>query len=319
MRMGTDLLYEENDVGIYVIDTEILGCPRGEACYLLKGSKETALIDPSFPSSLNTLMNGLENVNLKIDDIDRIILTHTHPDHAGVTSTLLQRNPDLRVLAGKLAGRYLPKTATVGLPGAIMTFGEIAARKFGKVEDCPKDKIDIVGDGEKVDLGGIKLKVVYTPGHSPDHVSWYDEESGILFTGEATCLHFPDLPVLMPVASPPNYDVSTALDSVKKLMKLDPSRIFHPHFGEVPMNIEDYFQESLQRIGAWETMIKDFLFKEGLNFKQIIQRVKNNALKEAGKNPENLPSPFRNFYLPTMLRIILMGYTNTILHEEMEW
>ncbi|KXB04882.1 hypothetical protein AKJ48_01140 [candidate division MSBL1 archaeon SCGC-AAA261O19] len=317
--MSTDLLYEENDVGIYAIDTEILGCPRGEACYLLKGSEEIALIDPSFPSSLNTLMNGLEDASLKIDDIDRIIVTHTHPDHAGVTSTLLQRNSDMRVSAGELAGRYLPKTATVGLPGAIMVFGEIAAREFGKIEDCPKDKIDVVEDGEKIDLGGIKLKAIYTPGHSPDHVSWYDEESGVLFTGEATCLRFPDLPVLIPVASPPKYDVSTALNSVKKLMKLDkPNNIFHPHFGEIPMDIEDYFQESLQRIGAWKIMIED-LFEERLNFKQIIQRVKNNVLKEAGKNPEDLPKTFRNFYLPTMLRIILMAYANVVLNEEMAW
>jgi len=126
--------------------------------YLVKGETRTALID--------TIHKGFENeLSGKIDQllgshaIDYIIMNHAEPDHAGAIMHILNKC-DAKLLCTKK--------------------GAELAQVFHEV---PEDRIQIVADGEKLDLGGKTLTFIHAPFiHWPETMMTWLEEDSVLFS-----------------------------------------------------------------------------------------------------------------------------------------
>lgn len=134
--------------------------------YLVRGTQKTALID--------TVKDGFLPQSLKLirqlvdpKEIDYIIMQHTEPDHSGSIAELLELAPNARILCTKAASLYLPHIANRELP------------------------VDVVKEGDVLDLGGRSLRFIIAPFlHWPDTMFTYDDASGALFTCDAFGCHF---------------------------------------------------------------------------------------------------------------------------------
>jgi len=158
-------------------------------CYLLLGTKFACLIDTGI--GLHSILKEVRKItNLPI----KVITTHTHWDHIGnigefdnlylhsnginwIKNGIPLNNKSIeQILVRNVRERYLP-------------------RDFKYV--CPfNSNLIEVEDGEEIDLGNRKLKILYTPGHSPCHICLLEERTGFLFTGDliyrgALLCHFP--------------------------------------------------------------------------------------------------------------------------------
>ena len=71
--------------------------PRSIACALLRSEKFLALLDPGPSSTLPELRERLRQLGISISDLDAVLLTHIHLDHAGSTGTLVRENPNLKI------------------------------------------------------------------------------------------------------------------------------------------------------------------------------------------------------------------------------
>ena len=106
--------------------------------------------------------------------IRRITLTHAHGDHVGSLDDLAEQLPEVEVafsartadfLRGNLA--LLPEEPQAKLRGSFMTRATQASQLIG-----PDDKVG-------------SLRVIAAPGHTPDHIAFYDERDGTLIAGDA--------------------------------------------------------------------------------------------------------------------------------------
>lgn len=115
-------------------------------------------------------------------DVQRIVLTHAHSDHAGGAAAVVAQSAADGVLAHEAdvtdlaTGRRAPidQTSTAGRLFARMSSGGFA----------PVPIADSVTDGQVLDIAG-GLIVVHTPGHTPGHVSLLHPSSGVLITGDS--------------------------------------------------------------------------------------------------------------------------------------
>ncbi len=138
------------------------------------------LIDAGTPFASGRLLDGLRAMGKDPGDIRRIVLTHSHYDHAG-SAARIAHGTGARVIVhaedAAYARRGRPPTPDVRYV-VTRLFGIPVNQAFPGVEVDEEIK-----DGDVLPIAG-GLRVVHTPGHTPGHVSLLLESSGILITGD---------------------------------------------------------------------------------------------------------------------------------------
>jgi glyoxylase-like metal-dependent hydrolase (beta-lactamase superfamily II) len=140
------------------------------------------------------LSSYLHGIGRDLTQVRRILNTHGHPDHAGGNGVLTRwtdaavhvHGADHRFVEdpvyqwNQVFGRWLTAASPKkSVPGAL------TAADFAR-QMSPGLSVDVaLGDGDDVDCGLVRLRVVHTPGHTAGSVSFYWPERGLLITGDA--------------------------------------------------------------------------------------------------------------------------------------
>jgi len=102
-----------------------------------------------------------------------------------------------------------------------------------------------------VDLGGgRRLESHYSPGHARHHVGLIDSLSGDLYVGDAAGIYIPQTGDLRPATPPPDFDLGTALESLRMFAELRPVRLLFSHFGPVGA-VRETLDRSAEEISLW--------------------------------------------------------------------
>jgi hydroxyacylglutathione hydrolase len=139
--------------------------PVAENCFLIRqdGAKEALIVDPG--EEAPKLLGAIDELGL---ELQAILLTHTHFDHIGAVAPVAKATG---------APVYCPKLEVPVLQD-IMSF--VPWEGFGPFESW--DPEETVEGGEQLQLAGFEIDVVFTPGHSPGHVTYAVEDA--LFSGD---------------------------------------------------------------------------------------------------------------------------------------
>ena len=142
--------------------------PFQENCYVIGDEESTtgAIIDPGDEATRIALT--VERVGL---EISQIIITHSHIDHVGAVAQLVDEYmcPVLMHAEAEAMLKTVPQQA--------MMMG----MRFGKIPN-----VDLhVGDDEVLEVGSLRLRSMYTPGHAPGHLAFFVEDEGLVFSGDA--------------------------------------------------------------------------------------------------------------------------------------
>ena len=230
--------------------------------YLFQG-KKSAIIDVGPKAAIPNLLQALTELNLSPGEIDYIVLTHIHIDHAGGVGTALKEISNAKVLAHNRAIPHLVDPTTLW-QNSLKTLGELAI-KYGEIEPVPEHRILAVTDQMKLDLGNdLTLEIYLTPGHATHHLSIFDRANGVLIAGEAAgvCIEGNVRP-----ATPPPFKLEETLASIDKLMNLKPQKLCYGHFG--------CYDRAGERLKAYRQKLIDWHKIVG-------------ASAKSGKNPEEI-------------------------------
>ncbi|MDF2681681.1 MAG: hypothetical protein K0R47_2871 [Brevibacillus sp.] len=180
---------------------------------LLWDENEAILVDTGIPGQLDVIKSAIEQESVPFQKLKKIIITHQDRDHIGSLPEIVEAfEGKIQVFAHEVAVPYLA--------------GETPLIKSGAI--APPVKVDqILQDGDILPYcGGIQ--VIYTPGHTPDHISLYHIPSKTLISGDALTSQDG---VLMPFNPDFTPDKATALQSIAKLVDLDIETVIAYHGG----------------------------------------------------------------------------------------
>jgi len=236
---------------ITALDNLWMGRPRSIAAGLLESDGHRAVIDPGPGSTLDTLRRQLQARGIGVGDLDAILLTHIHLDHAGATGALVRENPRLAVYVHSKGAPHVIDPSKL-LASAQRLWPNDLQLLFGEVLPVPAENLRILEGGENLTLGSRKLEVVYTPGHASHHVSYFDETEGVAFVGDTAGVRMEGNSFVMPATPPPDIDLGIWDTSFAAILERKPARLFLTHFGysENPSEHILLFRERLHRWAA---------------------------------------------------------------------
>lgn len=213
---------------ISYLDNGLLDAPGFACTYLVRGD-ELAIVETGTSLCAPNVLDGLLRLGVKPADVRHIVLTHVHMDHAAGTGTLLPSMPDAQVYIHSRTSRFLID------PSELMLSAERALGPIfplhGPVEPVPAERI-VHADDLRLDLGrGVVLRAVASPGHSPDHLAYYEEQSRALFSGDALGIDVPTSGYIGPMTPPPATSVEAQRDTFANLLALDVDAVLYSHYG----------------------------------------------------------------------------------------
>ena len=146
--------------------------------YLVEGSEAAVLIDAGAGHDVEAI---LRNVGPTVPA--HLLLTHAHADHAGGAASLAQRIPGLRVLSGSPADRWIACGDEQMISLDVARAGGTYPADY-VFPPCPA--VMPITDGTRIDLGGVTLTALATPGHADGHTCYLLEAPGYraLFSGD---------------------------------------------------------------------------------------------------------------------------------------
>jgi glyoxylase-like metal-dependent hydrolase (beta-lactamase superfamily II) len=236
---------------IITLDNLWMGRPHTIAAALLESDGQGALIDPGPGSTLETLRQSLRARGLGVGDLDAILLTHIHLDHAGATGALVRENPRLAVYVHSKGAPHVIDPSKL-LASAARLWPNDLQTLFGEALPVPAGNLRILEGGESLTLGTRKIEVVYTPGHASHHVSYFDNTEGVAFVGDTTGVRIEGHSFVMPATPPPDVDLELWDSSFAAILERKPAQLYLTHFGysDNPAEHILLFRERLHRWAA---------------------------------------------------------------------
>ena len=218
--------------GISYFDLNFQNHPRIIATAVLHDVTGVAIVDPGPSSTLPVLRETLGRAGIALSDVTAVLLTHIHLDHAGATGTLVAENPALRVYVHEKGAPHLIDPGKL-VASATRLYGDAMQRLWGEVKPVPAAALTVLtGEpGERVEAGGRRLAVAYTPGHASHHVSYFSPETGIAFVGDTAGVKLQPGGYVLPPTPPPDIDLEAWRDSLARIEAWRPDSLFLTHFG----------------------------------------------------------------------------------------
>ena len=232
-----------------MLDLNWMGRPHSIGAVLLESGGHCAILDPGPASTLETLRAGLKSRGLSVSDLNAILLTHIHLDHAGASGSLLRENPNLRVFVHSKGAAHLADPSKL-LASAGRLWGDELPRLFGETLAVPEQNIQILDGTETLMVGTRKLEVIYTPGHASHHVTYFDEREGVAFAGDTAGIRIANGPYIMPATPPPDIDLAVWEQSFAAILDRQPSKLFVTHFGYAE-NPAKHIADFRERLHLW--------------------------------------------------------------------
>ena len=220
-------------------------------CYVLVDEPVT-VVDPGmlWADSTELLRAALTANGRTLRDVDRVVITHGHPDHFGAAGWLADA-ADATVVCGRAEVPKITQTTSrlsmvdvVGRLGIPETLRDTFRAFYEGVQQLshPIDprRLRLLDDGDTLRAGGRDWQAHVTPGHSVGHVSLYDPAERVLVSGDHLLACITPNPVLEP--DPDAVDgrrrsLVEYLASLERFIRLDPLLVLPghgPRFQDVP-------------------------------------------------------------------------------------
>jgi glyoxylase-like metal-dependent hydrolase (beta-lactamase superfamily II) len=167
--------------------------------YIIEGGDGHILVDSGWDSqeSLWALQEGIRATNLKLRDVKKVVITHMHPDHYGLSSKVKQicgaQVAIHRIDAGFISSRYKDFADLIKKTEELLRQNGVPVDELPQLKEAslwmnkyvtPDPPEIILEDGDIISNGSFTLKVLWTPGHSPGHICLYEQDKKFILTGD---------------------------------------------------------------------------------------------------------------------------------------
>ena len=204
---------------------------------ILWDSEGATLVDTGMPGQLDDLRAGIEDAGIDFEAIRRVVLTHQDVDHiGGLPEVLSAIGGGVEVWAHEKDKPYIEgdkpliKMNRERMSQMMESLPEAQQRQIERIfSNPPSGKVDRnLEDGEELPIYDGGVEVIYTPGHTPGHLSLYVRDEKLLISGDALRVEEGEL---VGPSEPVTPDMKTANESLGKLADYDIDHVLCYHGG----------------------------------------------------------------------------------------
>ncbi len=232
-------------------DVHMMGVDGFGAVYLIDEDRK-AIVETGTSNDVGSILAAVRGFGLRPADIDHLVVSHVHLDHAGGAGFLLESMPNATVYVHERGAKHLADPSKL-VASAGDALRDMAA-EFGTMRPIRTDRLVPVADGATLDLGGRVLRFLDSPGHAPHELTILDESNGCVYTGDACGLYFPPDELLIPITPAPSFDLVQNLTVVRRLLELRPRALLFSHFGPHERPAEA-LRKQLVQYPAWSELV----------------------------------------------------------------
>jgi hydroxyacylglutathione hydrolase len=252
---------------VKVAENVHLIAPSWSYVYLVVG-KRLAFVDTGLPEYFEFIKGYVAGLGHQWRDVCFIINTHVHGDHVGCNKAL-KNICEAKLAVHTLDAKYIEN------PDDFLkdTFKHAPqSEDYRRQAKSWKDNVDVfLKDGDRIELGGVTLEVVHTPGHTRGSICLYDRERKTLFSGDALQGTTAFVKEFGPVTGL-YTDVDAYVRSIQRLVNMDIDLILpgHPDIikkSDVPKEL----QNCLERVDYINDRILKNLQKSEMNLQSLTE------------------------------------------------
>lgn len=232
--------------------------------YYLEGKNGAIMINGGMSCILPEVLGQMKEFGLDAAKVTRFLILHSHFDHAGIVPYFKRTYPKMEVMASAAAWNIfaMPKAITI-----MNSFSQMSAKQMGVGEALKGYDIDwrddirgtTVGEGSRIDLEGVTLNILETPGHTNCSVTAYEPNLKALFPSDAAGIPYGDL--LFPSM---NTNADQFLESLEKMKPLSVGIFCADHYGYITGDeTATIIDRSIQEGRKWKAYLVDYYRKHG--------------------------------------------------------
>lgn len=274
--------------------------------YCLEGTDGTILINGGLAFILPDVLEQMKAFGIDAAKIRKFLILHSHFDHTGIVPHVKRTWPDIEILASSPAWKIfaMPKAVEI-----MNDYSRMSAQMAGAGDALGAFDFDwrddivgtAVGDGDSIDMGGIRVQIFDTPGHTNCSITAYEPAMKALFPSDGGGIPFGDICF-------PSMNTNTIqyLESLEKMKPLPVEYYCADHYGYITGNeaggmidltlaegrrrkaeLEDCYRRHAGDLDAAARDITEVFYRQNPGYfiaPQILEGVFRQMLKFTGKN-----------------------------------
>lgn len=213
---------------IETLDLGFQGSRHAIASYLLSDGQGPVLVETGPGSTRETLVDQLAERGIEPPDVRHVLVTHIHLDHAGSAGWWSRQGATIWV--HEVGAPHLVDPGKL-IASASRIYGADMERLWGEILPVEADRVRPLADGDRIEVEGLDLEAVATPGHASHHHAY--RLGSVAFTGDATGVRLPETSWVDLPAPPPEFDRELWKKTLDRLRSLELDQLYPTHFGVV--------------------------------------------------------------------------------------
>lgn len=274
---------------VWMIDLFEQNQPYRTAAYLILDEKRT-LIETGSGASHDTLVAAMAKLCVSPADLDYVIVTHVHLDHAGGAGHMMEKAHKAQLIVHPRGARHMIDPSRLW-NGAGEVYGERLVELFDSVVPVAQERVVVKSHGDTLNIGERTLTFYDSPGHAKHHFTLLDPISNALFAGDAVGIRYRtelthwDFEFVMPSSSPVDFDPVAVHNTMEMLRPLPFEWVYHAHFGKSPKKEAMFHTERVAN--GFARCIQE-VYRPDIEVVEVIAALRawiNQDLKEQGFQP----------------------------------
>ena len=230
-------IFQKHENGVITIDAGYIR--QGfAASHLILERGHAVFVEAGTSHSVRDFLEILENEEIPRENVDYVMVTHVHLDHAGGAGALIRELPNAMLVVHPKGARHMIDPTRL-VQGTTAVYGEEKMQSlYGEIIPIPKERVIIAEDNMRLDFQGRPFYFFDGPGHARHHYCVFDERFGNFFSGDNFGISYRELdnrngPFIFPSTTPVQFEPQLMHQTLNRIMEQKPKNAYLTHYGRV--------------------------------------------------------------------------------------